>query len=419
MTSKRILLAMLALLVPGLASAQDTIAIRRAKVYTGKGAAIDNATVVIRGGKILSVGTGAPPAGARVISGVGKVVTPGLVDASTTLGLVEVSQVSEANDGHFNGKSDDKVHAAYRVVDGFNTRSVAIPIARTGGVTTVVTSPRGSLVAGQAAMFRLTPGAATLVAAPVAMAASLGSQAIGGTPSRGMVVERLRELLDDAREYRRVKGRYDRNQARHFSAERLDLQALEPVVTGRLPLIVHAHRVSDVRAAIRMQKELGVRVVIEGGTEAWLVADELARAKIPVIVDPLQNLPYNFDRIHVRPNAAALLHKAGVEVAISTLGSASNVRRLRQLAGNAVANGLPYDRAIEAITSAPARAFGLNNKVGTLERGAPADLVMWSGDPLELSTKPELLLIDGKQVPLVSRQSLLRDRYRRVPARPR
>ncbi|MBT8491763.1 MAG: amidohydrolase family protein, partial [Deltaproteobacteria bacterium] len=397
----------------------ETFAIRGAKVYTGKGAPITDATVVVRGGKIISIGKRPPPAGARVMSGTGKIITPGLVDASTTVGLVEVSQVSEANDGHFNTKSDDKIHAAYRVTDGFNARSVAIPVARSGGVTAVVTSPRGSLIAGQAALVRLTPGAASVAAAPVTMAASLGSRTLGGTPSRGMVIERLRELLDDARTYRRVKGRYDRNQSRRLAAERLDLEALGPVVAGRLPLVIRAHRTSDLRAAIQLKKDLGIDVVIEGGTEAWLLAAELARAKIPVILDPVQNLPYNFDRIHVRPNAATLLDKAGVAIVISTLGSASNVRRLRQLAGNAVANGLPYDRAIEAITSAPARAFGIKSKVGTLERGAPADLVLWSGDPLELSTRPELIMIDGKPVPLRSRQTLLRDRYRQMPARPR
>jgi len=406
-------------LLAGAARAESKdLAITGVKVHLSPTAVVDNATVVVKGDTIVAVGPGARvPAGATVIDGRGKVLTAGLIDASTSVGLVEVSQVSEANDGAFVATADDKVHAAFRVTDGYNPASVAIPIARLGGVTSVVTAPRGSLVAGQSALMRLggTTTAEATVRAPLAMVSTLGSQSLGGSPSRGVVIERLRELLDDAREYRTAKARYQRNQTRHFAAERLDLEALQPVLAGTMPLVVRAHRASDVLAAIRLGTDLRIKIVIEGGTEAWMVADTLAAAKVPVLLNPLDDLPYDFDRIHVRADTAAVLSKAGVSIALSSLGGASDVRRLRQLAGNAVANGLPWDKALEAVTTAPARIFGVAD-LGELKKGAPADLVLWSADPFELSTKVEAVVIAGKPVPLVSRQTLLRDRYRRLPS---
>ena len=399
-------------------SSKQTIAITGATVHTSPTSSLKNATIVIRDGKIASVGVGAKvPANAKVIDGRGKVVTAGFIDSSTSVGLVEVSQVSEANDGYFVSSADDKVHAAFRVVDGYNDNSVAIPVARLGGVTSVVAAPRGSLISGQSALMRLTTArsADTVVRAPLAMVATLGGRSLGGRPSRGVVIERLRELLDDAREYRKVKGRYQRNQTRRFAAERLDLEALQPVVTGTMPLLVRAHRSSDLLAAARLATELRIKVIIEGGTEAWLVAKELAKAKIPVLLDPVANLPSDFDRIRVRSDAAAVLNEAGVTVAISTLGSASGVRRLRQLAGNAVANGLPWAKALDAVTTAPARIFGLKG-LGEIKRGVVADLVLWSSDPFELATRVEAIVIAGELMPLASRQTLLRDRYRRLPS---
>ncbi len=404
--------------VPASAQHAQSLAITNATVHTPGGSKLEGATIVIDKGRISSMGRGASiPAGARVIDGTGKVITAGLIEASSSLGLVEVSAVGEANDGFFGGKSTDRVHAAYRVTDGYNRASVAIPVARLGGVTAVVAAPRGGLVAGQSALVRLGTalGENGVIKAPASMVASLGSRALGGSPSRGMTIERLRELLDDAREYGRSRARFQRNQTRRFAAERLDLEALQPVIGGRLPLVIRAHRASDLRAALRIKKEFRLSLILEGGVEAWMLAKELAAAKVPVILNPLANLPRNFDQLRARSDSATLLAKAGVKIAISTLGSASNVRRLRQLAGNAVANGLPWSDALEAITSAPAEIYGATG-LGVLRRGAAADLVLWSGDPLELSTRAEAVIVGGRLAPNTSRQTRLRRRYRRVPA---
>jgi len=375
------------------------------------------ATVVISKGRIRSIGaTGSLPSGTRVIQGRGRVITAGLIESLSTLGLVEVDMVTEANDGSFSGShDDDSVHAAYRVTDSYNWLSVAIPVTRQGGVTGAVVAPRGGLLSGQAAFFPLS-GRPDGSVGPVAMVAQLGARVLGGGPSRGLTIERLREVLDDAQVYRRAKARFERNQTREFAAGRLDLEALGPVLAGRVPLILKASRASDLRAALSIAKDYGLKLIIAGGEEAWLLADELAKAKVPVILDPMSNLPRNFDKTRVRPDNAVLLSKAGVQIAISTLGAASGARRLRQLAGNAVARGLPWKDALAAITKVPAKLFGLRGR-GELKVGAIADLVVWSGDPLELSSRPELVIIGGELTEPVSHQTRLRDRYRRLPPR--
>lgn len=408
----------LVLLVPARARAQQDLAIVGARVHVEPGTVIENATIVVRGGRVRAVGASVPvPAGVRRIDATGKVVTAGLIDASTRLGLVEVDLEASTVDGAFRRGSEDVVHAAYRAIDGYNPRSVAIPVSRAGGVTTVITAPVGGLVSGAGAWAQLVDEPAAAILAPaVAMYASLGESAAGAAGgSRAMAVERLRELLTDAAEYARRRAAYERNQTRAFAAERLDLAALGPVVAGRMPLVVRAHRASDIRAALRLARELGVRLVIEGGTEAWLVASELAAARVGVILDPTANLPSSFDRVHVRDDAATVLAAAGVDVAVSGLGSASGVRMLRQLAGIAVAQGLSPEAALAAVTTVPARLFGLDR--GRIRAGAVADLVVWSGDPFELSTRAEHVIIAGKEQSTRSRQTLLFERYRTLPAR--
>jgi imidazolonepropionase-like amidohydrolase len=424
MTATKLRIGALALVLAALAPAAvahaEDLAIVNARVYTEPGTVIERATIVVRDGRVRAVGPNVPvPAGARQIDATGKVVTAGFIDASTRIGLVEVELEETTVDGSFSGPRADVVHAAYRALDGYNPRSVAIPVTRAGGVTSVVTAPQGGLVSGTGAWVQLVDegtGAEPILMPAMAMYANLGEAAmssVGG--SRSMAVERLRELLADASEYARRRAAYERNQTRPFAAERLDLAALAPVVQGRMPLVVRAHRSSDIRAAMRLARELGLRLVIEGGTEAWMLARELAAARVGVILDPTDNLPSSFDRVHVRDDAATLLAAAGVEVALSSLGSASNVRMLRQLAGIAAANGLSPAAALAAVTTVPARLLGLDR--GQIRAGAVADLVVWSGDPFELSTRAEHVIIAGKEQSTRTRQTLLFERYRKLTAR--
>ncbi|MGE3457523.1 MAG: amidohydrolase family protein [Kofleriaceae bacterium] len=406
---------MVAASVPGWA---ETIAITQATVYQRPDRKLDNATVVIRDGKIVAVGTGvAVPAGAKQIAGKGKVVTAGLIEAQTLIGLVEIELEQAANDGRF-GTTPTEIHAAYRSVDAYDPRSVAIAIARTGGVTSVITGPRGGLVSGQAAWVSMADpsGAPVVIRAPAAMNAALGPGAIA-TASRGEAVERLRELLDDVDAYRKNRAAFDRNQSRRLVAGRLDLEALIPVLDGRVTLVVGASSDVDIRAALAIARERRISIAIAGGIEAWRLATELAAAKVPVLLDPTDNLP-GLAAVDARDETAAILTKAGVPVAISTLGNASAARTIRQLAGIAVANGMPWDKALAAITTVPAQIHGGRGR-GTLDAGSVADVVVWSGDPLELATRAEVVIIGGNVQSLENHQTRLRDRYRTLPARKR
>jgi imidazolonepropionase-like amidohydrolase len=222
---------------------------------------------------------------------------------------------------------------------------------------------------------------------------------------------RLRQLFAEARLYSRHRAAIEVRRYRPMAASLLDLEALGPVLGGKVPLVVSAHRASDIEAAIAFAAEERIRLVISGGAEAWRVASVLARAGVGVLVDPEVNQPETYDTLGARPDNAALLHRAGVRVGFSAAGAAHDARSLRFSVGRSVAWGLPHSAALEGLTSAPARLFGLEDR-GTLRVGALANLVIWSGDPLELSTRVRHLVIHGREIPLVTRQTLLLQRYR-------
>ena len=395
----------------------NSIVIEHATILVDPTTIQRDATVLIRGNTISAVGSSGSgrirvPKGTRTINARGKIVTAGLIDASSRLGLVEVILEPTSVEGRF-ASGWNTVHASYHVSDGFNPSSVYIPIARTGGITSAIITPTGGLISGLGAWHSMDGRLPTTTRSPaIAVYASLGNQALGSARgSRGMAIARIRQILDDAKLYAQRKRAFDRNQVRKLVGSRLVLESLLPVIRGTIPFVVRAHRAADIVAAVRLAKEHGVRLIVEGGTEAWRVAQLLAEANVGVILDPTANLPRGFDRIYVRNDAAALLSAAGVTVAISTLGDAANSRTLRQLAGIAVARGMTRPAALAAITTAPAALFGVQNR-GTVQAGQIADLVVWSGDPLETSTKVETMLIGGVEQSNRTRQRLLFDRYR-------
>lgn len=411
--TRRFALALVAVVGLSTPAAADVLAITGATVYPRPDTKLEDATVIIRDGRIAGVGKLAIPAGAKVIDGKGKVVTAGLIDASSMLGLIEVELEASANDGRF-GHHPTEIHAAYRTSDAFDARSVAIPIARGGGVTSAVVGPRGGLVSGQAAWISLGSTAIAPIKNTVAMHASLGRGA-SAMGSRGYAVEKLRELFDDVDAYRKNKAGFDRNQSRKLAANRLDLEALIPVLEGRVLLVIGASSEVDLRAALAVAAERRLKIAIAGGDEAWRLAKELAAAKVPVLLDPTSNLP-DLAASDVRDDNATLLAKAGVPVAISTLGSNSMTRTIRQLAGVAVSHGLSWAEGLASITTVPAKIYGVDR--GTLAKGAVADVVVWSGDPLELSTRAETVIVGGVVQSLASHQTRLRDRYRRLTQPP-
>jgi len=407
------LLALIALAGAALAASTETVAITGATIHTlGPQGTIRNGTLVIEDGRIRAVGVSVPlPANVRRIDARGKVVTPGLFDSLSRLGVVEVGAVEGTRDATV---EDDRITAAFTVVDAFNPRSVLIPVNRIEGLTRAVVAPNPgkSLIAGQGAVITLQGPGDYLVRSPVAMFAVLGetgSHLAGG--SRSAALLRLKEAFQDALDYAANRKAYDAGDRRPYILSRLDLEALLPVVKGQLPLVVFVDRASDIESALRLAKDWKLKLILASVNEGWKVADQIAAARVPVLLNPMDDLPGSFETLGATLENAARLHKAGVTFAFMT-GDAHNARNLKQEAGNAVAYGLPWDAALAAITAVPARIWGIADHYGTLEPGKDADVVIWDGDPLELSTFADAVFIRGKEMPMKSRQTELRDRYK-------
>ena len=397
-----------ALLAAPAALAQP-VAITGGKVVTNSGAGvIENGTVVINDGRIASVGAGAPPAGARVIDASGKWVTPGLFAAFSRAGLTEISgEVSASDVSAASSKLQISLHAA----DAFNPDDTAIAVSRIEGVTrlALVGAPSGGLFGGFGALADTTGDFDSVQNREAFMFAQLGEAgaALAGG-SRAASWAWLLAAIDDAKSYPRG---FDSNIEGDVLSRR-EAAALKPVVEGRIPLMIEVHRASDILQVISLQRrEPRMRLIILGATEGWRVAAELAAARIPVIVNPLANLPDRFELLAATLENAGRLSAAGVSVAIADPNEAThNTRFIQQLAGNAAANGMSWDAAFAAITRVPATIHGRND-LGVLQAGAIADVVIWDGDPLELMSSPDAVFIDGAETPMVSRQTRLRDRY--------
>lgn len=409
---RAMLLALLAMATP---AAAETIAIVHARAYTLEAPApIEDATIVMAQGRIRSVvAHGAAPVDARVVDAGGHIVTPGLVSGATALGLAEVLGASDTVD---QSVSSGPLGPAFDVRYAFNARSTLIPVARADGLTRAMIYPGGSATApfsGQGALIRLVPAGDMVERPGAAMFAAVGDATLakaGG--SRAVQWGLLRNALAEARRFagRRAAG------PRDDLLNRPDVEALQPVIAGAVPLAIQADRESDIRQAIRLAADAHVRVVIVGGAEAWRAAPDLAAAHIAVVLDPEADLPQTFDALGARLDNAAILARAGVAIAFTVPGNSVYLSydagiALREGAGIAVANGLPYAQALRAITAGAARIWGWGAGVGTLAVGADADVVIWDGDPLEPASAPLALFIGGAPVPLATRQTELRDRY--------
>ena len=415
----------------------ETIAITNAHLQTaGAGGDIASGTIVIKDGRIAAVGAGvSAPAGARVIDARGQVVTPGFIAPSTNLLVTEVDLIpGEPRDD----QPGQRLGAAFDIQYGVNPNSAVAPIARQSGITRAVATPvsprsfggdqdegvesmtagggegaRGGdgLFAGQAAGVRLASGDMDPVFKPkAAMVVDLGSAGARAAGSRGASIVLIRSAFEAARHYARNRSAYDKGASRPYSLSREDLEALGPVVEGRMPLLVRVHRASDIHQVLKLAREENVKVILEGAEEGWMVAGELASAHVPVLIDPQDDLPSQFESLGSRLDNAARLQAAGVTIAIEGSRDFNNLRQARFNAGTAVANGLAPEAALKAITVNPARIFGLG-EVGTLEVGKEADVVLWSGDPFETTSFPVAIFIGGKEQPNTSRALELRDRY--------
>ena len=392
----------------------QTIAITGGTVYPVSGPKIENATVLIRDGRIAAVGANvAVPAGARRIDASGKWVTPGLIDGAGQMGLREIGAVQNTNEATLRG---NEVAASFNVLEGINPASTLIAVNRMEGITTTLAVPNGSLIWGQAVLIDLDGATieAMRVKSPAAMVADLSEAAKdAGGGSRAGVAQRLRRVLNDAREYATRRADYRRRQIQDLSASAADLEALQPVLRGELPLLVIANRRSDIETALRIAQEYKLRLILAGAAEGWMIPDEIAVAGVPVLVEPMDNIP-SFDALGIRYENAPLLAKGGVKVALMET-TTENTRDLRQQAGNAVASGMTWEQALRAVTLTPAEILGVADRYGSLEAGKVANVVVWTGDPFDFSTGIEHVYIRGREIPLRSRQTELLERYKTLP----
>ena len=388
------------------------VVLRNATIHVGDGTVIEKGSILIEDGEIVAVTTEQISGGEELarFDLEGKVVTPGLIAADTRLGLVEIGL---ENSTHDDSRHDDEaIRAGYDPAPAINADSSLIAVQAVEGVTTAAVAPSGALVSGEVAWIDLRPGDHTgiVAASKVAVAANLGRAHQG---SRAASLTELRRALEDAAWFRKNERNYDKGAARELAAHPLDLRALWPVLEGKVPLVVRAHRASDLLALIEVKKDFDLELTIVGAAEGWKVAEALAEAQVPVVLQTTHNLPTSYDNLGARLDNAALLHAAGVTVAIAHFDT-HNARNLTQEAGIAVANGLDHGAAISAITRNVAIAYGMDAEYGTIEVGKVANLVIWDGaDPLELSTWAEEVWIRGAPIDMRSRQTQLRERYRR------
>jgi len=399
-TLKTIIITSLAIFT--MAAQAQTIMIRGATVHTmGKNGILEDTDVFISGGKIQKIGKNLPvPQDIYVFEAEGKPLTPGFFAGVTNLGITEVSAVEESSDGSLALK---EMRPEFNVVPAYNPHSSLIPVARIEGFsfTLLGAGSNGSIFGGQGSMVALTGDYESFIGNPVlfinvgrdASALSGGSRA-----GQWMLLNQAMEEADNppASNETALLTRAGRNTLSSF--------------TNGGKVIFNVDRASDILEVLKFARRYELEAIISGASEAWMVAKQLAVAKVPVLLNPLSNLPGNFDSLGSRLDNAAILEAAGVTIAISGAG-AHNARKQRQMAGNAVSYGLPHEAGIAALTSNPAQMFGFTDDQGVIRKGKPANVVLWSGDPLEVTSVAERVIINGELISMESRQTKLRDRY--------
>jgi imidazolonepropionase-like amidohydrolase len=380
----------------------ETIFINDATVHTVSfQGVLQGADILIRDGLIRDLGHDLdPPADATVIEAGGRPVTPGFFAGITALGLMEIGAVKASVDHQL---AIAGLRPEFDISSAYNPHSTAIPVTRIEGYSWSLlgASRSGSIIGGQGRVVELDGGYRSFLGDSVLFID------IGGDASEQSGGSRAAQwmLLEQAMAEAGSEVSWSPDSVLTLAGR----QTLAGFKAGKI-VVFHADRASDILQVLEFAERHQMSAVISGGSEAWMVAEQLAEAGVPVIVDALSNLPGNFDMLGARLDNAAILHEAGVVIAFTT-SQTHDARKLRQAAGNAVAHGLPYEAGIAAMTRYPATIFELEETIGILETDSRADLVIWSGDPLEVSSAADQLILNGKVIPMVSRQTLLRDRY--------
>lgn len=397
-------------------------------VHTVSGADIAGGTVILRGGKIEAVGVGlAVPADALVVDAKGKHVYPSLLPPKTVLGLVEISAVRATVDT----TETEEINPQARADFGMNFDSELLPVARSGGVLVAGVSPVGGIISGAVAVMKLDGWTRedAGVRSPAAIAVVWPELRIDRSPTarfsvrlqekrRDEALEKLKNAFADARAYGKARSSEGQTGVpRHDADPRLE--ALVPAIEGKLPVIVSVHRVAQIRAAIAWAKQENLRLILADAEDGWRVADEIAKAKVPVIVGQPLELPERQDEAYDTNFAnAGELAKAGVTVVFNdgdNAMGASNVRNLPHQAATAVAFGFPREKALAAMTLEPARLLGVDDRLGSLSAGKDATLFLADGDILDLRSAVVAAWVDGRALDLTDKQKRLYERYRNRP----
>jgi len=445
------LAALLAASTLGAPVLAQTVAITGGTVALGDGSEpIPNGTVVVRNGRVVAAGAGiAVPAGAETVDATGKWVTAGIVAGFSRVGLVEVDGVPDTNDTRAN---NSPFSASINVAPAINPKTTSIAVSRAAGVTRAVVAPVAArnIFAGQGAVIDMGDDMEPITRAQAFQFVELGEEGArqgGGTRASAHVL--FRNALREARDLnpqgissggvrddqplpaglqedpRLLSPTLDR--PRDVFLSRFDAAALAPVLAGRQLLLVHVERASDILQTLALKREFPrLRLVLVGAAEGWTVAPQIAAARVPVIAHALTDLPASFEQLAATQSNIGRLRAAGVQVAVGMINDdeSRQVRLSTQYAGNLVAlgnipgaEGMSWGQAFAAITSGPAQAMGMDGEIGSLRAGRRADVVIWDGDPLELSSGVERVWIDGVDQPLDNRQTRLRDRYRNLDER--
>ena len=416
---KRLMLLSAAFLATPVAA--QTVAITNAKLVIGDGSApIEGGTVIVRDGRVVAAGKSvAVPSGVPSVDAGGKWVTPGIVAGFTRMGIVESEGIEETDDTAARGSP---FHAAIDVAPAVNPATSSIPLNRAEGITRAIVAPdnQGSIFAGMGAVIDLAADRQPVTKARAFQFFDYGGGGSRNGNSRPAMIAFFRNALTQVRDYARDPVHYA-DQGKDALLARADAEALAPVANGKMPLLVHVERASDMLALIDLKRDYpALKLVFVGAAEGWLVASQIAAAHVPVIASALTDLPETFDQLGATQSNVGRMKAAGVLVGIGTIGDneARQARLEKQYAGNLVAltrlpgaTGLDWNAAFAAITSAPAEAIGMGDEIGSLRPGRRGDVVIWDGDPLELGTGVAAVYIDGVKQPLRTRQDALRDRY--------
>lgn len=409
------------------------VVLKGGKLLTVSHGAIENGVLVMQGGKITSVSAGASakvPRDARVIDVTGMTVYPGLIDSETHLGLTEISAEDMTNDLI---ESSDEIMPHMHVYDAFHAESELIPVARFNGITNAVVAPDSSdTLPGQDAFIQLDGRSSRemLLIRDIALPLNFtGEQRRNETwekrkfPSTRMgLAAQLRQAFLDAQDYRQKWADYEKKKAENSGADKdrkaptppkrdLKLEALAPYLDGKKPMVLAAEEGSDLETAVALAKEFNLKFVLNHISHSQKVLDYVASLKVPVIVGPIYEDPKPEERYDAVYRLPALLHQRGVKIVFASY-DAHNVRNLPYAAGYATAFGLPYDEALRAITLNAAEVWGVADQLGSLDAGKTANVVVASGDPLDVKSEVKQVFIAGREVPMTNRQTMLRDRYK-------